>query len=499
MAPRGKKVPVIVSFEALDRVTGPLRELNKRLEATTAPFKRLSNQFNRFRRASGFDQVAKSAGAFGTSIKSLGNEVFSLGLRLGGMGLAGYLAFQSLIRGTLEAGARLGDVSEQTGLSTEALQKWRFAAEQSGSSADALDKSLVKFSQTLGKARSGSGELVTMLGTESDFLKRLTAMDDTNEAFAFFIEQLGSVPNDANRLTLAMAAFGRSGAEMVNLSKKTRSQREEMFKMRAEMGLITDEQARAMGALNDQIGSLETLFGQIKSDIIADFLPNIAAFADGLRAFFTENRGEIRAFLAQFREFLPTAQDVGDGLRAFGSWVRDAIGFVGEINKRISVFKVALVTMAAILLGPVILALQATIAAAVSLGAALLTTPVGWITLAAGAVLLLYQNWDKVVGAVKEAVAWIRKIPLVNAFATVAGQAYDGIKGMSTSRAPSAFGAPSPLARASTPTRDERSKAAPVDINVKFANAPRGLRLETANPDGVEMSTQLGYAFGPMD
>jgi len=76
---------------------------------------------------------------------------------------AGTTAMAVLISRTASALDRLGKVSKTTGFAAETLQKFQFAAEQSGVTSDNAALALRRFSRRLGEAQKGTGELLPAL------------------------------------------------------------------------------------------------------------------------------------------------------------------------------------------------------------------------------------------------------------------------------------------------------------------------------------------------
>ena len=78
------------------------------------------------------------------------------------LAIGGAVAFGAAIvtaaRNSIQLADALQDVSDRVGVNTNALQGWHLAAEQSGSSGEALDLALGKLVKTLGAARDGSTE-----------------------------------------------------------------------------------------------------------------------------------------------------------------------------------------------------------------------------------------------------------------------------------------------------------------------------------------------------
>lgn len=108
---------------------------------------------------------------------------------------------------TLSMAQAIGDTAEKAGLTAEQLQVLRFAADQNGSSAAALDKAMIKLNVSIGEAgRSAlglddrvslAGEAMTALGI--NVLDAGGKVRTSAELFPELIDKLAAVENPAER------------------------------------------------------------------------------------------------------------------------------------------------------------------------------------------------------------------------------------------------------------------------------------------------------------
>ena len=89
-----------------------------------------------------FNSIKKSIGGLNKSLTSTSGKLLSL---------AGAAGFGGLSKKLLDTADRLGKVSVQTGVGTDALQKLQFAAGQSGVTTENLNKSLQQLSKRAGE------------------------------------------------------------------------------------------------------------------------------------------------------------------------------------------------------------------------------------------------------------------------------------------------------------------------------------------------------------
>ena len=100
---------------------------------------------------SGLSKAEKRAKGFGSMMQS---KVLPF---------LGAAAFAKTAQSVIDFAAKIGDLSTRLGVSSDFLQKFQFAAEQSGVKADAASIALQRFARRTADAREKGGELKTEL------------------------------------------------------------------------------------------------------------------------------------------------------------------------------------------------------------------------------------------------------------------------------------------------------------------------------------------------
>ena len=184
------------------------------------------------------------------------------------VGLLGTAAIANFSRQTLQTADDLAKVSSSIGVGAEFLQRFQFAAEQSGVSAEGFDKSLRFFSKTMGEATMGLGlglDAVDQLGVSlKDAQGETKNIDDL---FIEFMHALSGVENATEKAGLATKLFGRAGIPMVNM---IRDGTDAMLDLAAVApGVLTDEDTKRAEEFNDAMNVLSrTLNGIVQPAII---------------------------------------------------------------------------------------------------------------------------------------------------------------------------------------------------------------------------------------
>ena len=115
---------------------------------------------------------------------------------------------------------RLGDLSQQTGLSATALRQLQVGLELNGGTAEQASEGLLTFSRNLGQVEAGTGRLTALLKKlDPAFLAALKSAGSTEEGLRLISDRIAGARSEQEALTIAMAAFGSAGRQFVLLLK----------------------------------------------------------------------------------------------------------------------------------------------------------------------------------------------------------------------------------------------------------------------------------------
>lgn len=136
----------------------------------------------------------------------------AVGMRIAGLA-AGVLSLErsaSFVGKAVTDFAKLGDTADRINLTTDALQALRHITAQNGGEADDANNAMQRFSQSLGEAARGSGDLFKILQANNVSLRdkagNLRSLDDMLGEFARLVAGASS---QQERMSMAVDAFGR--------------------------------------------------------------------------------------------------------------------------------------------------------------------------------------------------------------------------------------------------------------------------------------------------
>lgn len=250
-----------------------------------------------------FDDAEKQADQFGDELKDAGDKADDAGGRfqklggvLKGIGAAMGTAFvavgaavvgaaKSLTDMTVGAAAYADEIlttSTVTGMSTESLQAYKYAAELVDVSMETLTGSMSKQVKSMASARDGSAKFVdayAKLGISvADGNGQLR---DSETVYWETIDALGKISNETERDALSMQIFGKSAQELNPLIAQGSEGIAALTEEAKRMGAVMSEDSlNALGKFDDSVQRLKAGAGAAKNAMGTILLPQLQTLAD---------------------------------------------------------------------------------------------------------------------------------------------------------------------------------------------------------------------------
>lgn len=401
-------------LEAIDKATQPLRRVGKEIDQINEPAKRVSRSMDqvsyRFGRLMG-NRLGRQWGEVTERGAKLSQTAQGVAQTFGAVTLAAGGAFYAMKR-TVDEIDRANDVSKKLGMAVEQYQRMGYAAQLNGSNQEEMGQALQFLSQNMVEAINGSKEAAqwfARVGIPLDKLKKMNA-GQVFEAIADKFKAVGDAgQNSEKKIAVMRALMGRGGAELKQVLDLGSDGLKRFYEEADRMGAVVGgDTADSMADFNDNFDRMKfSIFG-VMASITKAALPAL----DGLVKKFTElnvtNRAEwgeklggiISKIVDALPGFLKSLGQITGAMvvmagaadmfaQMLGGW-QNVIYLVGGLlaaKLAIGIFSV----------GSAIVALIPTLW---SLGAVLLATPLGWflgaIALIAGAIYLIYRNWEPI-------------------------------------------------------------------------------------------------------
>ena len=244
------------------------------------------------------------------TLNRIGKELGSLNKAFGALAGGALVGLTAVIARTVQSLDQLGDTARSLNITTESLSGLGFAAQQSGSSAEALERGLTRLNKVIGEAASGNkaaADLFDRLGISvRDVSGDVISVD---KAFLAIAERFRLYKDGAEEAALNSELFGLGLAELIPLLNEGEAGilglKDEAKRLGAVIG--TDTVAAAQ-QLNDNLDKLKAVGTGLAVEVTNVVLPALNALAEALLN------------VRQFGEAATGALDVG-----FGGQAKDVI------------------------------------------------------------------------------------------------------------------------------------------------------------------------------
>lgn len=177
----------------------------------------------------------------------------------------------------LEYASSLGEVAQQLGVSTKALQEYRFIATQVGISQDQIDAGLGRLTKALGQAAEGNKPL------QAAFAQLGVTARDADSAMPQLVAGLSAIPDPAKRAALEVAIFGKAGQALDTMLAGGVGQIDELKNAAQRLGIVlSDKQIQQADDTADKLSMVSTVLKARIAGEVADNAKAIYGFADAL-------------------------------------------------------------------------------------------------------------------------------------------------------------------------------------------------------------------------
>ena len=171
--------------------------------------------------------------------------------------------------------------STVTGIATDKLQEYMYAAELVDVSTDTLTKSMAKQIKSMKSVQDGSKTMTAAYETLGVSVTDANGnLRDSDEVYWELIDSLGNVENETERDALAMQVLGKSAQELNPLIEAGADRMNELGAQAQEAGyVVSDDMLAAYGALDDQLQYLNVGATAAKNALGTVLLPVLTQLA----------------------------------------------------------------------------------------------------------------------------------------------------------------------------------------------------------------------------
>lgn len=315
-----------------------VRALQREIVATTKEMDRYEKEAKETEKA--LRGVGDSGAQMGEKLKTAG-AVAAKGLAA--VATAAAAAAAALVKASADAAAYADEIltlSTVTGISTDKLQAYSYAAELVDVSVDTLTKSQAKQIKSMKAVQDGTALAVDAydkLGVS--VLNADGSLRDGETVYWEVIDALGQMENETERDALAMQILGKSAQELNPLIEAGSARMAELTEEAKQVGAVMSEDAlNALGAFDDSIQRLNGSAGAAKNALGTVLLPELTTLATEGSALLTEFTTNLNATGGGLEGFIGTvdmmageiSEKAGD---LVGSVIEKAAALVPSIVK----------------------------------------------------------------------------------------------------------------------------------------------------------------------
>jgi len=314
-------------------------------------------------------QLVKGLAAASARLKAFGASIQAMGAQFARLGITLAVPFLGAAKLFADMGSDMLDMSQRTGFAVEALSELRYAAEQSGSGAEDLEKGLRTMSRNVVEAARGSVQAQRNIARLGLTIADLTGLSP-DQQFELIAERLSRIQNPANRATIAMEVFGRTGARLLPLLSTGAEGIQELRREANRLGLtMRSEDAQAAEAFGDAMSTLWRSLKQVAFMVGAALAPTLKQVGEWI----TRVAANISGWIDENREVIAVIGAVVAGIVGVGL----AMMILGP-----------LISAVGAAIGLVTFAISAATTAVSLLGAAIgfLLSPIGIVVAAVGGI-----------------------------------------------------------------------------------------------------------------
>lgn len=215
----------------------------------------------------------------------------------------------------LDYASSLGEVAAQLGVTTRALQEYRYAASQAGIEQGEMDQALAQLTRRLGDAANGAKEPAGALARLGISVRDANGqVRDAGETIPLIAEALKGISSPAERAALLVDLFGKSGQKLAPLLAGGAAGVNSLRDAAQKLGIVlSDSQINKADEAADKLTALKQVMEARIAGAAADNVDSILALVDGLTALIVAAGGAAKAiqdFIRQGRTAAPTIAEM---------------------------------------------------------------------------------------------------------------------------------------------------------------------------------------------
>lgn len=210
------------------------------------------------------------------------------------------------VKAAIDRADELSKTSQKIGITTESLSTLSYAAELADVELGALQAGLSRLTVAQGEAADGNEELANLFNALGvSFENADGTLRDTGDTFRDVAKALERIPDGATKTKAAIELMGRSGANLIPLTKGLEEAEQRARDLGLELSTVAGKDAEEF---NDRLTDAKLLVTSLATAVAVELLPDLNRLV-----------GTFQEGAEKGADFKNTASDIADGIRAVGT------------------------------------------------------------------------------------------------------------------------------------------------------------------------------------
>lgn len=473
------KISIIV--QAVDRATATVKAINGTIAKMAAPARAVSRSIGGLATQTGFRRVGKAVDGIGRSMRTLATTG---AVAAGVLGSIGYG-----LKRISDEGESAIKAAQSFGTTVPEWQKLAHAADMADLSTESLGLSLGALNKQAIDAATGNQKSALWFRRAGISVRDQNGhVKSSTQLLAELSDVFAKMPDGPKKLALANALLKDSQGKLIPLLNGGSASLRKAGEEAVRLGLVSERAARQEAEFNDQLKLTSAAGRGVGHSIAGAILPAINAMLPKLVAWIAQNRTLIAATAGELVGALGKVAAVIGVVAGAVMWIIDLFGGLSTV----------VYALAGFLGAKLVFAVLGVAKSFFVLGAAILTTPIGWLAIGiaaiAGGAYLLIKHWTAVKTFFLDLIETVFG-PLVRMLEKISSLVPSALKAGGASFSQSLAGA-APVGSVFGPGGGSRTQQIGGDLNIKI-DAP-GLRARVTRQEsfgGLGLDVETGYAM----
>lgn len=228
--------------------------------------------------------VGKATAIMSRGMKQMASDVALLKNSIAGVVSVG--AITAIVKSALDMGSALSDASKKFGVAASELSKLQYAAKMSGVEFEGVGNSMKFLSKSMSEAEDPGSDAARAFKALGISLKDIKGQSP-DKVFELVADQMAKFSDGANKTALALALFGRAGADVLPMMENGAAGLRDMKDRAVELGVaLSEDQIDKLDKYGDAIDTFgmkaKATAGKMLIGLV-DAFKKVSAGIDGAR------------------------------------------------------------------------------------------------------------------------------------------------------------------------------------------------------------------------